>query len=53
MKFYFIAQKTALHIAVEKGNVKIVKLLLANKELNINYESILFLFFIKLRKIFC
>lgn len=29
-----------MHIAVEKGNVKIVKLLLANEDLNVNSESI-------------
>ena len=33
--------KTALHIAVEKGNVEIVKLLLSNEELDINAMYIL------------
>lgn len=31
MKFIFIFQKTALHIAVEKGNSKMVQLLLTRK----------------------
>ena len=41
MKLYFNIQKTALHIAVEKGNVEIVQLLLMNEKLDINILSIL------------
>lgn len=33
--------KTALHIAVEKGNAEIVKILLSNEELDINTMYIL------------
>ena len=41
MKLYFSIQKTALHIAVEKGNVEIVQLLLMNDKLDTNILSIL------------
>ncbi len=34
IKFY----KTALYLAVEKENIEIIKLLLANDTLDINYE---------------
>ena len=38
---YFIFQKTALHLAVENGNIEIVKLLLLNPEIDVN-EKIIF-----------
>ena len=36
-----IINKTALHLAVEKGNTEIVQMLLSNKRVNINSETIL------------
>ena len=35
-----IINKTALHLAVEKGNTEIVQMLLSNKRVNINSETI-------------
>ena len=41
MKFHKYFNKPVLHIAVEIGNVEIVKLLLARKDINVNIKSIL------------
>ena len=38
-KTYF--DQTALHIAIEKGNIDIVKLLLSSKDIDISIKSIL------------
>lgn len=41
MKFKFLFfQKTALSMAVEKGNLEIAKLLLANPTIDVNIETI-------------
>lgn len=41
MKFFFkIIDKTALHIAVEKNRYEAVKVLLSNKDINVNAKSI-------------
>lgn len=40
MILFFIFQKTALMIAVEKNNLDIVKLLLSRQDLNVNIKSI-------------
>lgn len=40
ISFYFIFNKTALHIAVEKGNPEFVQLLLAHEELDVNSKLI-------------
>ena len=37
MKLWFIFHKTALHLAIEKQNTEIVKLLLENEKLDINH----------------
>ena len=39
--YYFNFNKTALHFAVEKGNVEIVQLLLAFDNLDVNLLSII------------
>ena len=40
MKFYFKIYKSAFYLAVEKGNIEIVKLLLLFENLNINYTIV-------------
>lgn len=46
---FFFLNKTALHVAVEKGNIEIVELLLSNPNININILSISkYFFFIKI-----
>lgn len=40
MKFNFVFNKIALHIAVENENAKLVKLLLSQKEVDINNKFI-------------
>ena len=40
IKFY----KTPLYLVVEKGNVEIVKLLLANNKVDVNVKNILIIF---------
>lgn len=40
MKFFFIIHKTALHLAVEKGNPEIVQLLLSRPDINTNIASV-------------
>lgn len=46
MKFsIFIFYKTALHIAIEQGNSKIVTFLLSRPEIDVNIKSILTLYF--------
>ena len=39
MKFKIELHKTALHIAVQKGNFEIVNFLLSNKAININEKD--------------
>ena len=41
-KLCLFNEKTSLHIAVEKGNSEIVKLLLACKGININAKYVLY-----------
>lgn len=42
MKFQFaIFHKTSIHIAVEKENIEIIKLLLANQSIDVNILNIL------------
>ena len=41
MKLSIDIQKTALHIAIEKENIEIVKLLLSHPEIDINILCIL------------
>ena len=43
MKFYLKINKTALFLAIEKENIEIVKLLLSNKNIDVNIINI-FLF---------
>ena len=38
--------RTALHIAVEKGNLEVVQLLLERKEIDVNIKEIFLLIFI-------
>ena len=40
MKFAHYIHKTALHIAIEKGNIDIVQLLLTNEKIDVNQKSI-------------
>lgn len=40
MKFLLCFNKTALHIAVEKGNFEVVQLLLERKEIDVNIKAI-------------
>lgn len=39
--FNFDSNKQALHIAVEKGNLEVVRLLLERKDIEVNTKSIL------------
>ena len=41
MKFSYVFNKTAIHIAIEKQNLEIIRLLLAQKGINVNIMSIL------------
>ena len=41
--------KTALYLAVEKGNIEIIKLLLSNDKLDINILNILIISFNKIQ----
>lgn len=52
ISFYEI-NKTALHLAVEKGNEEITQLLLANKKVNVNIETILIIELLISFQIFC
>lgn len=36
----YISRKTALHLAVKKGNLKIVSLLLSNPNINVNIKTL-------------
>lgn len=40
MKFIIVAHKTALLIAIEIGNIEIIKLLLSMKKLDVNKKCI-------------
>ena len=44
----YLFNKTPLIIAIEKENIKIVKLLLSNDKIDINAPYILFVFFINI-----
>lgn len=42
MKFFILfLNKTALHLAVERNNLDIVRLLLQNPQINVNIKTIL------------
>lgn len=41
MKFKTLFQKTAFYVAVEKGNIEIIRLFLSNEKLDINNMNIL------------
>lgn len=41
MKLILLFHKNSLHIAVEKGDLEIVKLLLENEKININLQTII------------
>lgn len=41
LKKYCLFNKAPLHIAIEKQNIEIVKLLLARKEIDVNTKSVL------------
>ena len=43
--FYFLNERSPLHKAVEKENLEIIKLLLSNKNLEINFKNVLLLNF--------
>ena len=43
IKLFFIFQKTILNIAIEKGNLEIIDLLLNNKELKVSREEEIFI----------
>ena len=48
MKFWIYIERAALHIAVEKGNIQIIQLLMTSKRIDINIQSILIVIFISL-----
>lgn len=41
---YNIFNRTALHLAIAKGNPEMVNLLLANRKIDVNIKSISFIF---------
>ena len=41
MKFSFLINKNALHIAVEKGNTEIIQLLLSHQDTDVNVKTII------------
>lgn len=45
LKFFFIFQKTPLLIAIEEGNIKMVKMLLKQQNIDINKVTIFFFVF--------
>ena len=45
--FKILFQKTALHIAVEKGYIEIVKILIESKKIDVNAKCVFEHFFIK------
>ena len=47
--FFLKNYKTALYSAVEKENIEIIKLLLSNDQIDVNYLCILILNFIKFK----
>lgn len=48
MKLYFLIDRTALHLAIEKGHLDIIRDLLAYKGIDVNITTILnFDFFIQ------
>ena len=51
MKFWKILfYITALYLAVDKGNIEIIKLLLSNDKLDINIINIFNIYFIELKR---
>ena len=40
MKLIGIFQKTALHVAIEKGNIEIIRILLSNPKIDVNIKYI-------------
>ena len=40
MKLLLFTHKTALHLAIEKGNIEMIQLLLENEKLDVNLLSI-------------
>lgn len=52
--FLYRNEKTAFHAAVKKGNINIVRLLLANQKIEINKKYISYFFYLNLiSNIFC
>lgn len=47
MKFICYVYYTALSVAIEKGNLEIIKLLLKHPNINVNSVMITFYYFIK------
>ena len=45
-KIFFFNEKAALHIAVEKGNIELIKILLSNPNIDINLYTILNIVFV-------
>lgn len=41
LKFFMIFQKTAMNVAIENENIDIIKLILYNKNFDINIPSVL------------
>ena len=51
MKFWRILfYITALYLAVDKGNIEIIKLLLSNDKLDINIMNVFNIYFIELKR---
>lgn len=46
MKFFCIFQKGILYMAIEKGNIEIIKLLLSCKNIDVNMKTIQKLIFV-------
>lgn len=41
----FLNEISALHLAIEKGNIQVVKLLLEQKNIDVNSKYIFYIFF--------
>lgn len=46
MFFFIFVHRTALHIAIDKENMEIIKLLLENTNIDINLKETISIFFI-------